>query len=274
MPTNEKGLIDQALSGDTGAMEELIGGVQDMIFNLSLRMLGSLHDAEDASQEIFIKIIRGLSQFRRESAFSTWVYRIAVNSLLDYRKSMFADRPLSFEIYAEDIQRGFLKVNPAIFHEVDERLLTEELKQSCTNVMLQCLDVESRCIYVFGTMFHLDSRVAGEILGMSAETYRQRLVRVRRRMAEFLQDYCGLAQGCCDCRKRIGYAVMNHRLIPVQLEYSLLGRLEEEDSEELLQTMEQLDVASLLFSKLPRYRYPKTAKEFMDLLDSAGNMVR
>lgn len=53
-----------------------------MIFNLSLRMLGSPHDAEDASQEILIKIMSQLSAFRKESAFSTWVYRIATNYLI------------------------------------------------------------------------------------------------------------------------------------------------------------------------------------------------
>jgi RNA polymerase sigma factor (sigma-70 family) len=273
MLIKEKDLIDLAISGDSNALEKLISGSQDMIFNLALRILGSPHDAEDATQEILIKIIRGLPQFRRESAFSTWAYRIAVNYLYDYRKSMFAERPLSFEFYAEDILQGFAEERPELFHEVDENLLTEELKQSCTNVMLQCLDSESRCVYVLGTMFHMDSKVAGEILGMSAETYRQRLVRTRKRMAEFLQEYCGLAKGCCNCRKRVGYAIRNGRLIPHHLEYTLLGRLEEEDADSLLQTMEQLDTVSLLFSNLPKYKYPKSAREFIVLLHTAGDLI-
>ena len=64
---------------------------------------------------------------------------------------------------------------------------------SCTNVMLQCLDGESRCIYILGTMFKADSRIAGEILGMTPEAYRQKLSRIRRKVAEFLKEYCGLA---------------------------------------------------------------------------------
>lgn len=78
------------------------------IYNLSLRMLGSPHDAEDASQEIMIKIITQLSTFRKESAFSTWVYRIATNYLKNCKKSMFAQQTLSFEYYAEDIKAGFI----------------------------------------------------------------------------------------------------------------------------------------------------------------------
>ena len=50
---------------------------------------------------------------------------------------------------------------------MERSILAEELKMSCTNVLLQCLDAESRCIFVLGTMFKLDSRIAGEILDMT-----------------------------------------------------------------------------------------------------------
>lgn len=273
MLTNEKEMIDLAIGGDQKAVEALICDIQDMIFNLSLRMLGSLHEAEDASQEIIIKILRGLTNFRKESAFSTWVYRIAVNWLLNYKKSMFAQHPLSFEYYAEDIQNGFIEVKPELLHSVDENLLTEELKASCTNVMLQCLDAESRCIYVLGTMFHLDSKIAGEILNLSPEAYRQRLTRIRRKMADFFNEYCGMGNGSCNCQKRVGYAITNHRLLPTQLEYSLLKKLENENVHEIVKTMEQLDTVSLLFESMPKYRIPKTAKEFIDNLITSGNLV-
>jgi RNA polymerase sigma factor (sigma-70 family) len=266
MITNEKEMIDLAVSGDKNAMEALVSDVQDMIFNLSLRILGSMQEAEDASQDIMIKIIKGLPEFRKDSAFSTWVYRIAVNYLMNSKKSKFAQFHLSFEFYAEDIQNGFLDVQSELLHEVDENLLAEELKASCTNVMLQCLDLESRCIYVLGTMFHLDSKIAGEILGLSAEAYRQRLSRIRRTMAAFLNSYCGLGQGGCNCKKRIGYAITNHRLIPEQLEYSLLKRLEEDNPQEFIKAMERLDSISLLFAGMPKYKNPKTAKVFVDNL--------
>lgn len=147
--TNEN--IELALNGDKQALESLLVSVQDMVYNLSLRMLGSPHDAEDAAQEILIKIMTSLSSFKKESAFSTWVYRIATNYLLNYKKSFFAKQPpLSFEFYGADIEAGFLKNNPDMMNGVDEDILTHELKMSCTNVMLQCFDPESRLIYVLG----------------------------------------------------------------------------------------------------------------------------
>jgi RNA polymerase sigma factor (sigma-70 family) len=67
-------LIDLAILGDKRALENLLLSVQDLVFNLSLRMLGTVNDAEDATQEIMIKVMTHLSTFRKESAFSTWAF--------------------------------------------------------------------------------------------------------------------------------------------------------------------------------------------------------
>ena len=96
-------LIDKATSGDEKSLETIIASVQDLVFNLSLRMLGVFPDAEDATQEILLKVITHLSSFKKESSFSTWVFSIASNHLKNYKKSMFAQHPLSFEYYGYDI---------------------------------------------------------------------------------------------------------------------------------------------------------------------------
>lgn len=67
--TNE--LIDLAANGNSAALEKLLASVQDFVFNLSLRMLGTLSDAEDATQEILIKVMTNLFTFRKESEFTT-----------------------------------------------------------------------------------------------------------------------------------------------------------------------------------------------------------
>lgn len=126
-------LINQSVEGDKEAMEILLKEVQTIVFNLSLRMLGTIQDAEDASQEIFIKVITHLSSFRKESNYSTWVFRIAVNHLKTYRKNMFSKFPLSFEFYGEDIAAKKEKDIPDLTQNVEKRLLEEELKLSCTN---------------------------------------------------------------------------------------------------------------------------------------------
>lgn len=268
-------LLDRAISGDKQALEELLAEVQEMVYNLSLRMLGSPHDAEDASQEIYIRIITGLSSFKKESAFSTWVYRIATNHLINYKKSMFAKTPpLSFEYYAADIEAGFLESNPDMMGGVDAEVLTQELKMSCTNIMLQCFDSESRLIYVLGIMFKVDSKVCGEILGITPEAYRQRLSRIRQKMSGFLEQYCGLASSeTCNCKKRIGYAIQNHRLNPANLEYSYLEQSDKTIVSEYTQAMEEMDTQSLIFAELPKYRSPQAVKDFVQKILRSDNMT-
>ena len=257
-------LVRLAAEGDKGALEQLLTGVQDLVFNLSLRMLGTIHDAEDASQEILIRVMTNLASFRGESAFTTWVFRIAVNHLKNYRKSMFAQHPLSFEYYGEDIVSGKEKDIPDLTMGVDRNLLEQELKLSCTNVMLQCLDTDSRCIYILGTMFRVDSRLAAEILEISPEAYRQRLSRIKKKMAGFLDEYCGLSgKGVCSCSKRISYAIATHRVNPEKPEYTSL----EENTEflhECKTAMEEIDDRSLVFSSLPAYRTTRAARQYLN----------
>ena len=257
-------LVRLAAEGDKGALEQLLTGVQDLAFNLSLRMLGTIHDAEDASQEILIRVMTNLASFRGESAFTTWVFRIAVNHLKNYRKSMFAQHPLSFEYYGEDIVSGKEKDIPDLTMGVDRNLLEQELKLSCTNVMLQCLDTDSRCIYILGTMFRVDSRLAAEILEISPEAYRQRLSRIKKKMAGFLDEYCGLSgKGVCSCSKRISYAIATHRVNPENPEFTGL-----EENTEFLQecktAMEEIDDRSLVFSSLPAYRTTRAARQYLN----------
>lgn len=260
----EMALLKKATAGDKEAIETLIQSVQDMVFNLSLRMLGTFHDAEDAAQDILLRVITHLSSFHGESAFSTWVFRIAVNHLINYQKHMFAKLPLSFEFYGDDIRNGKIEDVPDLTQNVDQSVLAEELKMSCTNVMLQCLDRESRCIFILGTMFGLDSRIAGDILDLSPEAYRKRLSRVRKKMAEFLGEYCGeYGKGTCHCVDRVNYAIQNHRITPERLDFTGAATLAEETLLQVKDAMEEIDGFSQEFSFCKAYKSPETLKKMI-----------
>lgn len=255
-------LIVQATAGDKAALETVLAGVQDLVFNLSLRMLGTFHDAEDASQDILLKVMTHLSSFKGESAFTTWVFRIAVNHLKDYKKHMFARLPLSFEFYGDDIRSGKVQDAPDLTQNVEKAILAEELKLSCTNVMLQCLDSESRCIFILGTMFRLDSRIAGEILGVTPEAYRQRLSRVRKKMADFLSEYCGeYGKGTCHCASRVNYAIQNHRISPDRLDFT--AAKPSDIAVEVKAAMEEIDGYAQQFSFCRTYQSTERLKRMI-----------
>lgn len=253
--------VDKATAGDKKALETLVTSVQDMVFNLSLRMLGTFADAEDATQDILLKMITHLSSFRGDSSFTTWVFSIAVNHLKNYKKHMFARRPLSFEYYGDDIENGKIQDVPDLTQDVEKDILAEELKMSCTNVMLQCLDMESRCIFILGTMFKLDSRIAGEILEMTPEAYRQRLSRIRKKMADFLGQYCGeYGSGRCKCKERVNYAIQNHRINPLQLDYTTATEISIQTMMDVKNAMEDIDDLSQDFSFCKPYQSPERTK--------------
>lgn len=257
-------LIEQATAGNKDALETIILSVQDLVFNLSLRMLGTFPDAEDASQDILLKVITHLSSFKRDSSFSTWVFSIAINHLKNYKKHMFAKFPLSFEFYGDDILNGKIDDVPDLTQDVEKSILAEELKMSCTNVMLQCLDVESRCIFILGTMFKVDSRIAGDILGITAEAYRQRLSRIRKKMADFLRDYCGeYGKGKCHCINRVNYAIQNHRISPAHLDFTAATPISPKTMLEVKEAMESIDDLSEEFSFCKTYQSPEALKQYI-----------
>lgn len=270
--TNEElqSLINQATAGDKKALETLVAGVQDMVFNLSLRMLGTFADAEDATQDILLKMITHLSSFRGDSSFTTWVFSIAVNHLKTYKKHMFAHYPLSFEYYANDIENSRIQDIPDLTQNVEKDILAEELKLSCTNVMLQCLDTESRCIFILGTMFQVDSRIAGDILDMTPEAYRQRLSRIRKKMAEFLGQYCGeYGSGRCKCKDRVNYAIQSHRINPLQLDFTTASEISVQTMTDVKNAMEEIDDLSQDFSFCKPYQSPERVKHLIqEFLDS------
>lgn len=264
--TNEEleALIDKATLGDKNSLETLIGGVQDIVFNLSLRMLGTFADAEDATQDILLKMITHLSSFRGDSSFTSWVFSIASNHLKNYKKHMFAHYPLSFEYYGNDIENGKVQDVPDLTQNVEKDILAEELKMSCTNVMLQCLDMESRCIFILGTMFKIDSRIAGDILEMTPEAYRQRLSRIRKKMADFLGEYCGeYGSDRCKCKDRINYAIQSHRLNPLQLDYVVATEIPIQTMIDVKNAMEDIDDLSQDFSFCKSYQSPECTKHLI-----------
>ena len=183
---------------------------------------------------------------------------------------MFAHYPLSFEYYGNDIENANIQDVPDLTQNVEKDILAEELKMSCTNVMLQCLDMESRCIFILGTMFKIDSRIAGDILEMTPEAYRQRLSRIRKKMADFLEEYCGeYGSGRCKCKERVNYAIQSHRVNPLQLNYMTATEIPAQTMIDVKNAMEDIDDLSQDFSFCKPYQSPeRTRRLIQEFLDS------
>jgi RNA polymerase sigma factor (sigma-70 family) len=194
-------LVEQARSGNAAAVEALVRRHQAFLYNVAVRMLYHPQDAEDATQEILIKVITKLSTFEGRSRFRTWLYRIATNHLLNMKRGHMEPETLSFAEYGHNLEATpELDLPDPREVPVDVRLLIDEARIGCTTAMLLCFDREQRLAYVLGEILGASDVLAAEVLGIGRDAFRQRLARARRDLHNFMNERCGLVNRDNACR--------------------------------------------------------------------------
>jgi RNA polymerase sigma factor (sigma-70 family) len=211
--------VARAKSGDRAALESVVRAVQKDVYNLAIRFLWHPQDAEDATQEILIRVLTGLGGFRGESGFRTWVYRVACNALLTLRKQRMEQQSLSFEQFGEDLAHGLSDASLRTEDDASDKLLLEEVKIGCTLAMLQCLDRDHRLAYILGEIMELDHIQAAGALETTPAAFRKRLSRARASIISFMTAHCGLINpaNACRCHRRVGTAIALGRVDPSRL---------------------------------------------------------
>jgi RNA polymerase sigma factor (sigma-70 family) len=225
-PADEE-LASSALAGNKDSLETLVRRHQPWVFNIALRMLWRRDRAEDATQEILIKVVTKLSTFRGQSKFRTWLYRIAFNHLLNVRKSEIEDHSVTFTDMgrALDETPDFDLPDPRSV-PVELPLLVEEARVGCMTAMLMCLDRRQRMAFILGEYFGVTSEVGGEVMEVSSENFRQLLSRARRDVYQFMHDKCGLVNAAnpCRCAKKTRSYMEAGYVDPTRMEFTK-GRL-------------------------------------------------
>jgi len=157
--------------------------------------------AEDATQEILIKAVTKLSTFAGHSAFRTWLYRLAVNHLLNVRKSEMEEQKMTFTdmgVSLDGVPDEDLPDQRAL--PVETAVLVEEAKLGCTTAMLMCLDRRQRLAFILGEVFGESSEAGAAALEVSPANFRQLLSRARHDLYQFMNDKCGLVNQANPCR--------------------------------------------------------------------------
>ena len=192
----------RAVEGDRDAVTTLVKALQGDLYGLSLRMLANREEAEDATQEILVRIVTRLSRFDGRSSVRTWAYRVAVNHILDMKKSAAERLNASFERLAERLSDV---PSQEALPEAEQSLLIEEVKVGCTLGMLQCLDRPQRLAYVLGEILEMPGPEAAEVLEIPPDLFRKRLQLARTAIVDFTRSYCGLVsdQAPCRCNRQV-----------------------------------------------------------------------
>ncbi len=202
--TEDLDLRSSALKGDKIALEQLIERHYKFIYNVALKTVLEPADAEDVTQEIIIKLITNLSNFRGDSSFRTWLYRIVTNHILNMKKKHCEVLIGTFNEYGKELDR---MPNSDFLGETitpEKEAILNEVKYNCTAGMLMCLDREQRLIFILGAIFEVDHHLASEILSISKDNFRQKLSRARYQLTQFMDQKCGLVnkRNPCRCNKK------------------------------------------------------------------------
>ena len=169
-------VLERASNGDMVAFEEIYKAFSSFVYNISLRITHSSADAEEATQDVFMKIYRNLSKFEFRSAFRTWVYRIAVNTAINrYRRSR---REETGRVDYESVSQTL-----ASSHSAVEELMEKD-NESRVNRLLEVLNPRQKACLVLRELQGLSYREIADTLRIPLNTVRTRLKRARQVLLE------------------------------------------------------------------------------------------
>jgi RNA polymerase sigma-70 factor (ECF subfamily) len=174
-PTDDTALTLAAKDGDLAAFEVLVRAHTSEVFAHALRFFGERSAAEDATQEVWIKVYRALSSFDERSRFSTWLYRVTRNTCLDQLRAG-KHRPIPVDVLDDPIQEDFS----------DEVALRATLEHA-----MRALAPDDRDALSAISLFGLTYAEASAELGVPAGTVKSRVFRARRALAHALAPLGG-----------------------------------------------------------------------------------
>ncbi len=183
-PEYEQHCIQRVLAGDANAFEPLVQAYEKTVYNLALRTLGNVQDAEDVTQEAFLKAYRSLSGYRGDSKFSVWLYRIVSNLCLDLLRAKKRRPTQSLSVENDEGEEEILDVPDEQFSP--EHLLDRKLTRESVQRGLASLPDEARQILLLREIQGLSYEEIGRVLELDPGTVKSRIFRARKRLCAFL----------------------------------------------------------------------------------------
>jgi len=185
---SDRALVAAVRSGDRGALEQLLRRHHDRLHLLCRRLCRDRGDAEDATQNALIAIVRGLDRYDGRAEFSTWAYRVTSNACMDELRRR-SRRPVPAATASEDhVSDLFGSAGPARAHAEDPAdLAVRSEERGRLQDALDQLDESFRAPVVLRDVADMDYAEIAEILGLAPGTVRSRISRGRAKLAQILE---------------------------------------------------------------------------------------
>jgi RNA polymerase sigma-70 factor (ECF subfamily) len=167
----EKELVVRAGEGDAWAFREIYRRAAGYVYTLAYRVVNTRHDAEEVTQDVFLKVYHSLGSFKFESSFKTWIYRIAVNTALNHAKKRS-------RVTTREVEEVF--ENPATVTQPEAaKGLEAEDTEKKLKLLLDQLNPDQRACIISREIEGMDYREIAKSLGININTVRSRLKRAR-----------------------------------------------------------------------------------------------
>ena len=187
MEENDTRLVERVCSGDLYAFQEIVERYKKKVYFIAYDIVGDHHEAEDVSQEVFIKMYRALERFRKDAKMSSWLYQITVNSAIDSIRKKKA-RP---RINVDDIERvglqerSFESTSP---EANPERRAVSSLMQQHIELALHKITPQERAVFVMRHYNEFKIREIADVLDVSSGTVKSLLFRALKKLRKELSS--------------------------------------------------------------------------------------
>ncbi len=212
----EAEIVARAQAGDSEALEALFASWRKPLFAFVYRMVTRREDAEDLTQEVFVRCLRGLASFRGDSQFKTWLFGIATHVCLDHLRkkqswrveAQMAAQQEGVKSSAHNQQLSKLMSDPSFIFDIKQHIAF------CLACVGRTLAPEEQAALLLRDMFGFTGQESAQILGISEPVLRHRLAHARSTMAGHFDGLCQLINKtgvCYQCRGLRDYCPEGHK---------------------------------------------------------------
>lgn len=183
-------LVDRCRHQDTAAFDEVVGRYKNKLYNYIYRMVGDSDDAEDLTQEVFVRMFTSLDSFRRQASLHTWLFRIAGNLCIDHFRRSKKTRSIAYSLdepYSSDDSEGGRDLPDATF-EPHRLLEQQELGEQIQRALVH-LPEKLRSVLILHDMEDLPYDEIAQIVGCPLGTVKSRLFHARQQLRQRLTGY-------------------------------------------------------------------------------------
>ncbi|MDY2587249.1 RNA polymerase sigma factor [Winogradskyella aquimaris] len=182
MTTNDENILIEAIkNGNTRAYAQLVDKYKDLVYTLAIRMLKNREEAEEVAQDTFIKVFKSLENFKGDSKFSTWIYRVAYNTCLD-------------RIKKNKKHLNNVTIDEFTFNKLDtiDNALDNIIKEEKNTLIKNCINKLPEDSSALLTLFYFEELSLEEIskiINIETNTVKVKLFRARKKLATILEQY-------------------------------------------------------------------------------------